>query len=131
VSGVYLGILIFLVVALVALLVVWVLARRMKEDLDTSPSSVTGARAALELAPASVARLQDLSAEPILLKQNEEGVRVQIEHRPMLPLMAFVGQDVSAALNEAAMKVSEQWGPQWVVLLTAGEDGSVSAQRLA
>ena len=130
-SGVYVGILIFLVVALVALVVVWVLARRMKSDLDTSPSAVAGARAALELAPASAARLHDLSVEPILLKQNEEGVRVQIEHRPMLPLMAFVGRDVSAALNEAAMKVSEQWGPRWVVLLTAGEDGSVTAQRLA
>ncbi|MGE5228683.1 MAG: hypothetical protein ACM3MJ_03075 [Deltaproteobacteria bacterium] len=130
-SGVYVGILIFLVVALVALVVVWVLARRMKSDLDTSPSSVAGARTSLELGQASVARLRDLSVEPILLKQNEEGVRVQIEHRPMLPLMAFVGKDVSAALNEAAMKVSEQWGPRWVVLLTAGEDGSVTAQRLA
>jgi len=128
---VYVGILIFLVVALVALVVVWVLARRMKSDLDTSPSSVAGARTSLELGQASVARLRDLSVEPILLKQNEEGVRVQIEHRPMLPLMAFVGKDVSAALNEAAMKVSEQWGPRWVVLLTAGEDGSVTAQRLA
>ena len=37
---------------------------------------------------------------------------MQIEHRPMLPLMAFVGKDVSAALNEAAARVSEQWGPQ-------------------
>ena len=130
-SGVYVAILIFLFVALVALIVVWVIARRMKSDLDTSPSSVAGARASLELAPASAARLYDLSVEPILLKQNEEGVRVQIEHRPMLPLMAFVGKDVSAALNEAAMRVSEQWGPRWVVLLTAGEDGSVTAQRLA
>ncbi len=130
-SGVYVGILIFLVVALIALVVVWVLARRMKSDLDTSPSSVAGARTSLELGTASVTRLRDLSVEPILLKQNEEGVRVQIEHRPMLPLMAFVGKDVSAALNEAAMKVSEQWGPRWVVLLTAGEDGSVTAQRLA
>jgi hypothetical protein len=128
---VYVGILIFLVVALVALLVVWVVARRMKSDLDASPSSVAGARASLELAPGSVVRLRALSAEPILLKQNEEGVRVQIEHRPMLPLMAFVGEDVSAALNEAAMKVSEHWGPRWVVLLTTGEDGSVTAQRLA
>ena len=57
---------------------------------------------------------------------------MQIEHRPMLPLMAFVGKDVSAALNEAAVRVSEQWGPQWVVLLTAARrTASVSAQRLA
>jgi hypothetical protein len=131
VSGVYVVILIFLVVALVALLVVWVVARRVKSDLDTSPSGVAGAKASLELAPDNAARLHQLSAEPILLKQSEEGVRVQIEHRPMLPLMAFVGKDVSAALNEAAVRVTEKWGARWVVLLTAREDGSVSAQRLS
>lgn len=131
-SGVYLYILIFLVAALTALLVVWFVARNMKRDLDVSPSAVAGARAALELAPDNVVHLKELSAEPILLKQSEEGVRVQIEHRPMLPLMAFVGRgEVSAALNEAAVRVSEQWGPKWVVLLTAADDGSVSAQRLA
>ena len=105
----------------------------MKSDLDDSPSAVAGARASLELAPASVARLHELSAEPILLKQNEEGVRVQIEHRPMLPLMAFVGKDVSAALNEAAVRVSEQWGPRWVVLLDGAARtaaSSVAAARL-
>ena len=130
-SGVYVWVIAFLVVALVALVVVWFLARRVKRDLDDSPTAVAGARAALELTPDNAARLHELSAEPILLKQSEEGVRVQIEHRPMLPLMAFVGKDVSAALTEAAVRVTEEWGPRWVVLLTAREDGSVSVQRLA
>jgi len=132
VSGVYVYVLIFLIVALVALVAVWFYARRVKTDLDTSPTAVAGARASLELSPDSVHRLRELSSEPILLKQGEEGVRVQIEHRPMMPLMAFAGQGaVGAALNEAAMRVSEQWGPKWVVLLSAREDGAVSAQRLA
>ena len=130
-SGVYVWVLLFLVIALAALVVIWYLARRVKRDLDDSPSAVAGATAALELAPGNAARLHELSAEPILLKQSEEGVRVQIEHRPMLPLMAFVGKEVSAALTEAAGRVSEQWGPKWVVLLTAREDGSISVQRLA
>lgn len=131
-SGIYVAVLVFLVVALVALVAVWYFARRMKSDLDTSPGAVTGVRASLELRPDNVSRLRELSAEPILLKQGEEGVRVQIEHRPMLPLMAFVGKgEVSAALNEAAVRVSEQWGPRWVVLLTPRDDGTVSAQRLA
>ncbi len=130
-SGVYVWVLAFLVLALLALVVIWYLARRVKNDLDTSPTAVAGARAALELTPGNAARLYELSSEPILLKQSEEGVRVQIEHRPMLPLMAFVGKDVSAALTEAAVRVSEQWGPRWVVLVTALEDGGVSVQRLA
>ena len=130
-SGVYVWILLFLVLALVALLVVWLLARRVKRDLDDSPGAVAGATVALELTPANVVHLHELSGEPILLKQSDEGVRVQIEHRPMLPLMAFVGKDVSAALTEAAVRVSEHWGPKWVVLLSAHEDGGVSVQRLA
>jgi hypothetical protein len=132
VSGVYVVVFVFLGIALIALLAVWYYARHVKNDLDRSPSAVAGSRASLELNPDNVRRLRELSNEPILLKQGEEGVRVQIEHRPMLPLMAFVGRgEVSAALNEAAMRVSEQWGPKWVVLLSARDDGTVSAQRLA
>ncbi len=130
-SGIYIGVLAFLIIALIALVAMWFVARRMQNELSTSPSAVAGARASIDLSPASAARLRELSSEPILLKQTPEGVRVQIEHRPMLPLMAYVGQDVSSALNEAAVRVSEQWGPAWVVLLTAGTGDQVSAQRLA
>ena len=126
----YLVVMVFLFVALIALLVVWWYARRVKQDLD-QPKSVAGARDVVELKPASMAELRQLSAEPILLKQSEEGVRVQIEHRPMMPLMAFVGRDVNAALGEAAVAVSERFGPVWVVLVTPGEDGQATVQRLA
>ncbi len=131
VTSVYIGVLVFLIVALVALVGVWIYARSVKRDLEMQPSAVTGACASLEMAPENVARLRELSAEPILVKQGDEGVRVQIEHRPMLPLMAFVGTDVSAALTEAAARVTERWGPRWVALITAGDEGGVTAQRLA
>jgi hypothetical protein len=130
-NGTVMWVLVFLGVALVSLLLVWYFARRVKSDLDSAPTAAAGARASLEMSPINVTRLHELSTEPILLKQSEEGVRVQIEHRPMLPLMAFVGKDVSAALTEAAGRVSEQWGPKWVVLLTARDDGGVTVQRLA
>jgi hypothetical protein len=117
-------------VVLVALVVLWWYARRVKKDLD-HPEIVPGARGVVELRPESIEHLRHLSAEPILLKQGEEGVRVQIEHRPMMPLMAFVGQEVSAALGEAAVAVSERYGPVWVVLLSPGADGRATVQRLA
>jgi hypothetical protein len=126
----YLVVLLFLAVVLIALLVVWWYASRVKTDLD-HPGIVAGARGVVELRPESIEQLHRLSAEPILLKQGEEGVRVQIEHRPMMPLMAFVGQDVSAALGEAAVAVSERYGPAWVVLLSPGADGQATVQRLA
>jgi hypothetical protein len=123
-------VLLILLVMLLILTVVWWWARRLKQDLDTDPAVIVGARGEIELSPASLARLRQLSAEPVLLKQSEEGVRVQIENKPMVPLVAFVGKDVSAALREAAMRVSERYGPKWVVLVSAHEDGRVTLQRL-
>ncbi len=122
--------LLFLAVALIALLVLRWYARRVKKDLDHA-EIVPGARGVVELRPESIEQLRQLSAEPILLKQSEEGVRVQIEHRPMMPLMAFVGREVNAALGDAAAAVSTRFGPVWVVLLTPGEDGQATVQRLA
>jgi hypothetical protein len=130
-NSIYIWVMIFAAIALVALFGVWVYARRVKRELDDISPAVAGVRATFELSPGRADGLRGLSAEPILIKQGEEGVRVQIEHRPMLPLMAFVGQDVSTALTEAAARISEKWGPRWVVLLSTGVDGSVTAQRLS
>jgi hypothetical protein len=121
----------FLIVALIALVVVWWYARHLKQDLDESSGIVAGARGVIELTPATMGQLRQLSAEPILLKQSEEGVRVQIEHRPMMPLMAFVGKDVSAALGETAAEITERYGVKWVVLVSVGEDDRVTVQRLS
>lgn len=127
----YFVILVFLVAALVVLAIVWWLARRVKEEVDDTSRIVAGARSVVEVRPQSAAQLRSLSSEPILLKQTEQGVRVQIEHKPMMPLMAFVGNEVSAAIQEAAGAVTERYGMDWVVLLSADEDGHVTVQRLA
>ena len=127
----YIVVLVFLVVALVALAVVWWYARHVKQDLDDTSRIVAGARDVIELTPASREQLRQLSAEPILIKHSEEGVRVQIEHRPMMPLMAFVGKGVSAALGETSAAVTERYGVKWVVLVSVGQDDRVTVQRLA
>jgi hypothetical protein len=127
----YAVVLAFLIVALIALMVVWWYARHLKQDLDESSGIVAGARGVIELTPATMGQLRQLSAEPILLKQSEEGVRVQIEHRPMMPLMAFVGKDVSAALGETAAEITERYGVKWVVLVSVGQDDRVTVQRLS
>ena len=130
-SKAYVVVLAFLVVALVALAVTWWYARHVKQDLDESSHIVAGVRGVIDLTPASMQELRKLSAEPILFKQGEEGVRVQIEHRPMMPLMAFLGKEVSAALGETAAEVTERYGVKWVVLVSVGDDDRVSIQRLA
>ncbi len=126
----YLAVMAFLFITLIVLVVVWWYARRVKSELD-DPKIVAGARGVFEIAPRSVEELRRLSPEPVLLKQSEEGIRVQIEHRPMMPLMAFVGHDVTSALSEAAGAVSERYGVSWVVLVTPQDDSHVAVQRLA
>jgi hypothetical protein len=121
----------FLFVAVIALVIVWWYARHLKQDLDESSRIVAGARGVIELTPASMGQLRQLSSDPILLKQSEEGVRVQIEHRPMMPLMAFVGKDVSTALGETAAEITERYGVRWVVLVSVGDDERVTVQRLS
>jgi hypothetical protein len=121
----------FLFVALIALVIVWWYARHLKQDLDESSRIVAGARGVIELTPASMDQLRQLSSEPILVKQSEEGVRVQIEHRPMMPLMAFLGKEVSTALGETAAEITERYGVRWVVLVSVAQDDRVTVQRLA
>jgi len=127
----YIAVLAFLFVALMALAVSWWYARHVKQDLDESAPMVAGARDVVDLTPASVAQLRGMSVEPILLKQSEEGVRVQIEQRPMLPLMAFAGRPAGAALSETAAVVTQRYGAKWMILVSATEDGRVTVQRLA
>jgi hypothetical protein len=127
----YLVILAFILFALIALAAGWWYARHVKQDLDESPRVVVGARGVIALTPASASQLRRLSSEPILLKQSEEGLRVQIEQRPMLPMMAFAGNPSGAALSETAALVTQRYGATWVVLVSAAEDGIVTVQRLA
>jgi hypothetical protein len=124
-------VLLFLFIALIALVVVWLLARNVKKELDEPAGSAAGARAEFRLPPDRIHELRSLSDEPILLKQSEEGVRVQIDNRPMVPLAVFLGKEVSTALGEAAAAVTQSFGARWVVLVMPREDGSVSVQRLA
>lgn len=124
-------VIVFALLALAALLGLWWYARQVKQDLDSQPAVVAGIRGVIELTPESVSRLRELSSEPILLRQSEEGVRIQVEHRPMLPMMAFAGRQVSGALAEAAAVITERYGVKWVVLMSAGEDGRVIVERLA
>jgi hypothetical protein len=124
-------IMLFLFIALIALVVVWYLARKVKKDLDEPAGSAAGAHTEFQLPADRVHELRALSDEPILLKQTEEGVRVQIDNRPMVPLAVFLGKEVSMALGEAAAAVTQAFGAQWVVLVTPREDGRVSVQRLA
>lgn len=122
---------VFVVVALLALAVAWWYAHSVKRNLDAAPPLNANVRSVIDLAPASIEQLRLLSAEPILLKQSEEGVRIQIEQKRMLPMMAFAGKQGSAAVGEAAALITQRYGVKWVVLVSPTENGQVTVQRLA
>lgn len=125
-----LAILAFLGAALVGLIIAWYWARTLRERYEAEERS-RGASVRIELAPGQGASLRGLTSEPILLKQAADGVRVQIDDRPMLPLAAFLASDASTALREAAARIAQQFGPRWTVLVTVHGDESVTVQRLA
>jgi hypothetical protein len=125
-----LAILAFLVAALIGLIIAWYWARTLKERYDADARS-QNVRLKLELTPGNTRQLRDLTSEPILLKQAFDGVRVQIEDRPMVPLAAFLGKDVAVALRETAVLVAQHLGQTWTVLVSIDADESVTVQRLA
>lgn len=130
-SSAMLGVLAFLFAALIALLVVYYYARNVKRDLDERGPEAPGQRCSIKVTPEHAAQMLALTNEPILLKQTDEGVRVQIDDRPMMPLAAFMGQEVTAALREAAMRVSQSFGSGWTALVTVAEDGTAKVERLS
>jgi membrane protein implicated in regulation of membrane protease activity len=91
VSSAMWGVLIFLIAALIALIVVYYYARNVKRELDEQGPSVFGQRCTIEVTMEHAVQLMALTDQPILLKQSDEGVRVQIDDRPMMPLAAFIG----------------------------------------
>jgi hypothetical protein len=131
VSHIWMGVLLFLIAALIALILVYYYARQVKQRLDDDEAPVTGQRASIRVTMEHAERLRSLTSEPILFKQTEEGVRVQIDDKPMLPLAAYMGQEVAAALREASLRVSQAYGSRWTALVSIAEDGSGKVQRLA
>ena len=121
-----------LVLMSVAVLVVYVVGGRAKQRLDTPlPAVKAHDPVVLTLTPANATRAGKLSREPIVVKQTAEGVRVQLENRPLLPLSMFTDLDAMAALREIAVRITQRFGTEWTALVTVEDDGSVSARRIA
>jgi len=120
------------VLLVVVLLLVYWYANRLKRRLDTGGSTFAPQPpVAVRLSETAVASLAHLSQEPILLKQAEDGTRVQIDDRPLVLLSILTDKAAAAALREIVADVSQRYGVQWTALVTSLPDGSVRVQRLA
>jgi hypothetical protein len=124
--------LVVVAMAMLVLGVYWYGQRKKKqlEEVEAGPVVHIGVDEPLELSEESVAGLCALSPEPILIKQQLDGTRVQIEHRPMVPIALFAGKDAAGALTEVASRLSLRYGLEWVAIVTAHEEGPVTVNRI-
>jgi hypothetical protein len=128
-AGAVVMVVLFSVVLIVAVIVIYLLAKRVKGGLDTSPVPFMAvAPVAVRLSTAGAASLEHLSQDPILLKQSPDGVRVQLDDRPMVPLVILTDRGAASALREIVARASQEYGAQWTVLVTQPEDGGSSAE---
>lgn len=104
--------------------------KRQLDQVETGLAAHIGVDEPLELTEACVEGLLALSPEPILIKQQLDGTRVQIEHRPMVPIALFASKDAAGSLTEVASQLSHRYGLQWAAIVTAHESGSVTVNRI-
>ena len=119
-----------LVLVLVLVLTYWY-AGRLKRGLDTTPGFQPHPPLTVDLTETSAASLDHLSQEPILLKQAEDGTRVQIDDRPLVLLSILTDAAAAAALREIVAAASLRYGVEWTALVTSTPEGSIRVQRLA
>jgi hypothetical protein len=121
----------FFAVAAAALCVAWWLAGRAKRKLDAdSKNDRRHLISDLDVPPAIASRLAEFTPEPIFLKQGDDGVRVQLENKPFIPLHFLTDQGTAGAMRQVALAVSQRFGPRWACLVTARPDGKVTIRRL-
>jgi len=123
-----------ILVLIVAAGVLWWYASRLKNDYqEASASASLAGQPPLKftLSETSTASLAHLSQEPIFIKQTEDGLRVQLDNRPLVPVAILTDLAAAAALREIVADASQTYGARWTALVMPGGDGSVSVQRLA
>jgi hypothetical protein len=121
----------FFAIAAAALFVAWWLARRAKHKIDAdSKSDRRYLISDLDVPPAIASQLAEFTPEPIFLKQGDDGVRVQLENKPFVPLHFLTDQGTAGAMRQVALAVSQRFGTRWACLVTAHPDGRVTVRRL-
>lgn len=130
-SGTFIVVVAFVVIAVSGILAAWWLGSRMKRRLDGPTHLVSATREVIQLRPGVAGALRHLTSEPILLKKTEEGLRFQIDQRPMAPIAALAGHPMGGAVAEAAAAVTQRFGERWVALVQPSGDDMITVQRLA
>jgi hypothetical protein len=108
-------------------------ATRLKRSYEAPSPAALAAQPPLvvTLSAACADSLAHLSLEPILIRQAQDGLRVQLDDRPLVPIAILTDRAAAAALREIVAHASQRFGAQWTALVMPAGDGAVSVQRLA
>lgn len=118
-----------MIVVLVSAALVIVLAvglsfsQRFKKRIDAEVPHKVGPPVRLTVSPQSAERLARLSSEPVFVRQSPDGTRVQIENRPLVPLVMLTDHEAVLGLREAIVVASSRFGGTWSALLSSDDDG--------
>lgn len=118
-------------VIIVLLLVIYFYGQRVKRRLDTVGTSEMGGPLAMNVSRESAEYLANTLREPLIIKQGPDGTRVQIDNRPLVPLVMLTDQVAQRAIREVVVASGERFGVTWMAVASTLEDGTVSVQRLS
>ncbi len=126
-------IMIVTIVLIVLISALYWYASRLKRSFEAPSPAALAAQPPLvfTLSQTSADSLAHLSREPILIRQAQDGLRVQLDNRPLVPIAILTDRAAAAALREIVAHASQRYGAQWTALVMPGGNGSVSVQRLA
>jgi len=120
---------IVVVFVLLTLVLSWWVAGRMKSSIEQNPAATLVSRR-LTVTSRCVEHLRGLSSEPVLLKLEDGILRYQVDDRRMAPVAVAPGES-AAALREAGVAVSTQFGQRWVALVRPEPPDGLTVNRLS
>ncbi len=109
----------------------WWVASRVKHGLDKEPPVGVGTSRKVQVTSSCAASLARLSAEPLLVRREEEDIFVQIGERRVTPLASVPDRGARAAVREAAVAIDTQFGRRWTAVLSVADDGGLTVMRLS
>ena len=113
------------------LLVVYFYGQRIKQRLDSAEAPHVGGPLTVTVSQDAAEHLARTLREPLIIKQGPDGTRVQIDNRPLVPLVILTDQVAQRAVREIVAAAADRFGLTWTAVATSREDGTVSVQRLS
>jgi hypothetical protein len=119
------------VIIVAILLVGYFYGQKVKQRLDTPKNPQMRAPIKVSVSHESAEYLARSLREPLIIKQALDGTRVQIDNRPLVPLVMLTDQGAQKAIREVVVAAGEKFGTTWMAVASTLEDGTVSVQQLS